>query len=142
MKSSKTPERLFFLLVVLLALIGLFYITFVYTDNAIISEEVQEELEANKTVIIVQTTGLENDPAIISLMINNNYVFEFEVYEISKQDSRRIALGFVTKKKRTLQEIRRLIDEINWLIEERFGKPKEKTYNVRFRDDDILVIPN
>lgn len=142
MKSSKTPERLFFLLVVLLALIGLFYITFVYTDNAIISEEVQEELEANKTVIIVQTTGLENDPAIISLMINNNYVFEFEVYEISKQDSRRIALGFVTKKKRTLQEIRRLTDEINWLIEERFGKPKEKTYNVRFRDDDILVIPN
>ena len=142
MKSSKTPERLFFLLVVLLALIGLFYITFVYTDNAIISEEVQEELEANKTVIIVQTTGLENDPAIISLMINNNYVFEFEVYEISKQDSRRIALGFVTKKKRTLQEIRRLTDEINWLIEERFGKKKKKTYNVRFRDDDILVIPN
>ena len=142
MKSSKTPERLFFLLVVLLALIGLFYITFVYTDNAIISEEVQEELEANKTVIIVQTTGLENDPAVISLMTKNNYVFEFEVYEISKQDSRRIAFGFVTKKKRTLQEIRRLTDEINWLIEERFGKPKEKTYNVRFRDDDILVIPN
>ena len=142
MKSSKTPERLFFLLVVLLALIGLFYITFVYTDNAIISEEVQEELEANKTVIIVQTTGLENDPAIISLMINNNYVFEFEVYEISKQDSRRIALGFVEKKKRTLQEIRRLTDEINWMIEKRFGKPKEKMYNVRFRDDEILVIPN
>ncbi len=135
MKYSKTRQHLFLLFLTLLFLITLFFLAFMYNDESI-SEKVLKEVNTNKNVLLMQITEKKEEVLIIEQMCKNNYRLEFEVYEIEKNNTRKIALGFVVNKKRNLQEVRELIAEVNLFIEEYFGNINKK-YIVNFKNDII-----